>query len=484
MTLALIVIFGAFLRFYNNTAVALWHDEAFSALFMRYPFDEMIYRIGLDVHPPLYYLILRVWTFFAGESLLALRLLSIVFGILTVFMGYHFVKAALQNRRLALLAAFLLAINPFQIQYSLEARMYTLGTFLVLWSSYFLVSALNSIQENRRTLNYWLAYGLTAAAGIYTHYYVFFSIAAQGIFILLFAIRRRNLKALLGAALAYFFAVLLYAPWLKVFLYQLKQVQASYWIPPLNRWSVPETVWKMFFGGPGAGHLAIGLAAAVALIILGFFLKKNRNFAKWLVFLSLIIPFASAVALSILTNLYLDRYFVFSGVFFLIALAGALSNVPKFIYRNLLVAGLTASMIYAFFQNWRELGIKGKPGMAGAASYLNQNVKPNDKILVGSSFIFFTFKYYNQTPAKPLLISSEPVEKIPHFSGTAILTNDDLTLNYRNVPKGSTVWLLWTTGFGSSKPETAKNWRQISEKEFPDAPGFKGSIFAAKYLAE
>src|ERR1700745_3820400 len=102
----------------------------------------MWYGIGLVVPPPLYYWLLRVWGYVFGQGLLSLRGFSILFGVLTIWAGYLFVKAAFKNEKLAIVAPFFLAINPFQIQYSLEARMYTLGTFLVMLSSYLLVKAL------------------------------------------------------------------------------------------------------------------------------------------------------------------------------------------------------------------------------------------------------------------------------------------------------------------------------------------------------
>jgi len=210
--LPLILILGAVLRLYNNIALALWHDEAFSALYLRYPLGEMMARIILDVHPPLYYLILRLWSSVSGDSLLSLRLLSIIFGVLTVWAGYLFIKAAFHNKHAALLSALILAINPFQIQYALEARMYTLGTFLILLSSYFLIRAL----ESNRT-KYWLFYSVTAAACLYTHYYLFFSVAAQGLFVLLYLIKNRNLKTFINSAWSYAGTALLFLPWLPYF---------------------------------------------------------------------------------------------------------------------------------------------------------------------------------------------------------------------------------------------------------------------------
>src|SRR6185503_3273204 len=103
----------------------------------------------------------------------------------------------------------------------------------------------------------------------------------------------------------------------------------------------------------------------------------------------------------------------------------------------------------------------------------------NNKIYVGSSFVYFTFKYYNHTGIAPRLISDGSLESIPHFSGTALLTNDDLILTdniFKNpeVKKNDTVWLLWTTGFGGSKPNVPGTWAKIDEKSYADTPGFKG----------
>lgn len=472
--LPLILLLGAFLRFYNNTAVALWHDEAFSALYMRYPWSEMIFRIGLDVHPPLYYFILRFWTYVMGQGLLSLRLLSISFGVLTVWAGYLFVKAAFQNQKLALLAALFLAVNPFQIQYSLEARMYTLGTFLSLLSGYLLVRAL----EHQK---FWIWYGIAVAAALYTHYYLLFTIAAQGLFVILYFWKTRNVKTLARAIGAYFLAFVLYVPWVPTLWQQIRRVQQSYWIPPMNRWSIPGTVWKMIFGGQGINRTVLIIASVTTLLIIFYYFKRVKDFSKWLVLFGVLLPFLGAVTLSLKTNIYLDRYFVFASLFFVILVVQAFYQTPRIFWRRVLVTALLAMSLFAFFKNWADLGIKTKPGMAAAAKLVNENVRTGDHIYVASSFIYFTFQYYNQTPIKPLLISNEPLEKIPHFSGTALLSPNDLIMNYAATAKNTAVWLLWTTGFGGSKPEVPTNWRQLDEKGYEDSPGFKGSIIITKY---
>lgn len=473
---------GAFFRFRGNTAIALWHDEAFSALYLRYPFAEMMHRIALDVHPPLYYLVLRAWSYAAGQSLPSLRVLSIIFGVLTIWAAYIFVRAAFRSTRLALLAALFVAINPFQIQYALEARMYTLGTFLALWSSYFLIRAITRQEERGGFNKYWLAYAITAAAAFYTHYYLIFTIAAQGLYLLVYAAKSRSIKILLAGAGAYAIVAAFYLPWLPTLLKQITRVQGGYWIPPADIWSVPGTVWKMVFGGQGAPHLWLLATSAVSLFVVIFFLRKNHSFSKWLVAAGLLVPLAAAIALSLRTNIYLDRYFVFASVFFSILIALAFWQVSRRLLRFGLVLAIAAASIFAIYKNTNDLDIKNSPGMAAASAYINQNAKTGDDIYVASSFIFFTFKYYNAAPIKPLLYSTSKIENIPHFSGTAILTNDDLVMDFGQTKSGNTVWLLWTTGFGSSKPPVPAKYTQIEESAYKDTPGFKGSIFVTKYF--
>ncbi|OGE83276.1 MAG: hypothetical protein A3B10_01340 [Candidatus Doudnabacteria bacterium RIFCSPLOWO2_01_FULL_44_21] len=481
--LVLSMLIGTILRFYNNTAVALWHDEAFSALYLGYPWGEMMHRIGLDVHPPLYYWVLRFWSYIFGSGLLSIRSLSILIGIMTIYAGYLFVKQAFKNDRLAMVAALLIAINPFQIQYSLEARMYTLGTFLVLLSSYLLLKALETNQTR-----IWVYYAISVAASLYTHYFLFFSIAAQGLYFLYYLWKEKNW--MVKGWGSYLLSLILYLPWVPALLVQIKRVESAYWIPAPDRWSIPGTIWKMVFGGAGINHPTLVIATIVSLILIYYFFKETKLPIRWLIIFSLFLPFAASLALSFKQAIYLDRYFVFASLFFLILIACAIYLIPRRTTRRGLIIIFVAINVFVFFKNWQDLGVKNlffnrsinyKPGMVAAAAFINDSANPKDKIYVGSSFVYFTFKYYNQTQIKPLLYSSGTLETIPHFSGTALLNNDDLILDFYQVQKDNNVWLLWTTGFGGSKPNVPGNWHKVMEKEFPDTPGFKGDIIVTQY---
>ncbi len=480
------LILGGLLRIYHNIAVSLWHDEAFSALYIRYPWGEMMHRIGLDVHPPLYYWILRLWSYVFGSGLTSLRSMSILFGILTIYAGYLFVKEAFQNEKLAIVTSLFLAINPFQIQYSLEARMYTLGTFLILLSSFLLVKALRTNQTK-----IWIWYGITVAACFYTHYYLFFSIAAQGLYFLYYLWEEKRL--MLKGLGSYVLSLIIFAPWIPTLLVQIKRVEKAYWIPAPDRWSIPGTIWKMIFGGQGSDHITLIISTLAAIALLIYFFKETKPARpasgsvadgppiRWFIVLGVALPFVASLLLSFKQAIYLDRYFVFASLYFTILVAATLFLVPKYTTRRNLTALFAIVSIVIFFRNWSDLNIKNKPGMAAAAPMINDNARATDKIYVGSSFVYFTFRYYNHTAIHPLLYSTGPLETIPHFSGTALLNNDDLILDFGQAKKNDTVWLLWTTGFGGSKPNVPGSWQKVQEKSFADAPDFKGEIFVTQY---
>lgn len=277
---------------------------------------------------------------------------------------------------------------------------------------------------------------------------------------------------------AYLLSVILFLPWLKVFFRQLNQVEQSFWIPAADRWSVPGTIWKMIFGGSGQTHGILIITLIITAIALGYFIKLKQQ-QKWLILLGLVVPFFGSILISLKTSIYLDRYFVFASLFFSIVIGMTFSEIKNYAARRTLLAVFFALSAIWFFKNWQE--IKLGPGMAAAAEQINENATPNDKIYVGSSFVYFTFKYYNHTQIKPLLVSSGPLETIPHFSGTALLNDDDLILDFKPTAKGSQVWLVWTTGFGGSKPLVPGNWRLVEENAYTDTPDFKGQIFIDQY---
>jgi len=468
------------------TKIALWHDEAFSALLSVSSFKEMIYRTGLDVHPPFYYILLKIWVMIFSNSLFSLRFFSLFWGVLAVFIFYFFVKEFLKDNAFALVSSILLLINSFFIQFVMEARMFTLGIFLVILSSFFLLKGL--FTKKRR---WWFFYALTITAGIYTHYYIVFSIIAQAVFLIFYIFKESwfSLKKWLEnknfryGFFSYFLAILLFLPWLKTFLYQNSQVQESYWIPPMNIWSIPATFLKLTTGGgidaPRFWYLMVSLIILIAFAFV-YALKNIKQSTKWLVFLLVAVPFLGAGLFSLKRSVYLDRYFIFTLPFYLLLVMQALWIIKNKKIRNCLIFLAILGSLISFPVRWARLEVEKKPGMAAAASYLNQEVKPGEKIYVGSSFVYFTFKYYNKTGVQPKLYV--PGSSLPHFSGTALLSPEDIIQDFnQETKKDDIVWMINTTGFGNYQPSVPNHWEKENEKGFQDVYDYQGWIVVTKY---
>lgn len=111
---------------------SLWLDEAISANVARnYSYGEIITKFSpSDFHPPLYYLMLKSWTSIFGNSEVSLRLPSVIFSLITVYVVYLLAGPA---------AAGLAGFNPLLIYYSQEARMYSMVTMLTTLALYFFI---------------------------------------------------------------------------------------------------------------------------------------------------------------------------------------------------------------------------------------------------------------------------------------------------------------------------------------------------------
>jgi len=99
LAIILVTLLGGWLRFRGLAAAEFWYDEAFSALLVRKNWGEMWALIAQDVHPPLYYIGLKLWAGVFGYADFALRSFSAVFGVLLIFLCRFRIKIFLSSIR-------------------------------------------------------------------------------------------------------------------------------------------------------------------------------------------------------------------------------------------------------------------------------------------------------------------------------------------------------------------------------------------------
>jgi mannosyltransferase len=154
-----------FLRLYEISSKSIWLDEAFSIFMSAKPVSEML-RLIVDIekHPPLYYLLLHFWMRIGGDSAAWVRSFSAIFGILTIPIMF-LVGRRLAGKWIGLLAALILAINPLQIAFAQETRVYTLLTFTVTFAIWMVTRLLTDVRSNRHDDRRWYLQALQAWNG-------------------------------------------------------------------------------------------------------------------------------------------------------------------------------------------------------------------------------------------------------------------------------------------------------------------------------
>ncbi len=515
-----IIIVGIGIRSFELTTRSLWFDEAFSWRLIQFSMPEMISRAIQDVHPPLYYILLKGWKIIFASSLLSIRSFSVTFAALTIAAGYLFSSYAFRSRFTGIVAAILLTLSGWQIQYAWEARMYTLGTALLLLSSWLLLKAIRFSKQKHTSstvaIALWAAYAVTAAASIYTHYFILLSLASQAIFILghiLITTKGRpgemlQLRTTWYAVMAAVIIILLYSPWIPVFIQQNSQVQESYWIPPIGGWSIPDTFYRMFAPTINIpGHTGIGNIAVAALPIIitiggiillivsrGKAVLKDRipsqaastsiRDANWLVAISSLIPFILAISLSFMgASLYQDRFFIFAHTFIIIALAALLSRIRFKSLRLITILIVSAGFIVAYTSYWKELDLNNKGGAHAATKAVYEQRLPDEPIIATSPFIFFSVLHYAQeefNDNNPRLFSESG--ELAHFAGGPILKQEDIVGPEIFDTENKTIWIVDTTGFGSTPLELPSEWQSQYQESFPEVFSYQGDVIITKYI--
>lgn len=187
---------GAAVRFASLGLQSYHHDEVITAArVIPGSFRHMLEQVrASESNPPLYYVLAWGWAKAFGTAEVGLRSLSAVFGVATIPVAY-FAGRELASRHAGVLAAALVAVNPMLIWYSQEARSYAALVFFGAVSFVFFVRALRT--RAGRDLALW---ALASALALCSHYFAFFAVAIEAVW-LLAALRGRR-RAVLGALAA------------------------------------------------------------------------------------------------------------------------------------------------------------------------------------------------------------------------------------------------------------------------------------------
>lgn len=188
---------------------SLWRDEVDTLMFATQPLDQFIAMFRQPgQNGPLFFLLMRPWLAAAGHSEFALRFLAALAGVLSVPILYV-LTARLAGRRVALVAALLMAAAPYGVWYGQEAKMYALLTALLPATLLAITGIATEGHSRLRRGVAWAALYVLTSLSFYTHLLAVLILPIQALWLLILprgtvARRVRNtLLYLLALALPY-----------------------------------------------------------------------------------------------------------------------------------------------------------------------------------------------------------------------------------------------------------------------------------------
>lgn len=451
-----ILLVATGLRCHQLGAQSLWYDETVSAYLASQDLLSLTRHTAGDIHPPLYYYLLHLWTRLAGDSEFALAFPSLAFGLLLVAMAYR-LGSYLADRVTGLLAAGLTAISPFHIWYSQEVRMYTLGSFLGTLTLEAMVKLWERSGTERgsrwtRPLSLsktWIVWVLAAAAGLYTLYYFAFLLIFENLFALGYWLwLRRHLQApapsanerlvsWLGAQAT---ALTLYLPWLSIFYRQATDPPVPPWRSFIELWPVVRDSWSALTLGQSVKPEQVWpILLGVALLYLAALLpERERTGApmpsaaiKLLLAGYTAVPIGLIFLLSYLTPLFHVRYVFLYSATFPILLAWGMRRIWGGEGRKwaigcrgagtLAIAALVSASAFSLYQFWTH-PLYASDDYRSAVRYIAQRMGPDDAVLINAGYVYTAFLYYYRGPiAWRGRLSEYPDEGAPHGRGAVIV---------------------------------------------------------------
>lgn len=306
-------------------------DEAYSVMMVtKLSLSEMLHTTALDMHPPLFYIMLRIFGTLFGTSFFALKMMSVLFTGCTMLLGVTIVRKN-WGAKAAFLFNLVIGLGPQFIFYSVNIRMYALVSFFVIASA---LLAYNIIQNSGK-LN-WILFVLSSLGGVYTHYFAVVPLTLIYGYLLvgLFLERKRDCKYfVLGCVMT----VAGYVPWLAVVISdRMKGIDALIghlpWLSVVLKsfttkgtggnvdWSKIDlkSLWEWMFSTNIKYSSVMGVGLLVVGIIM-FCIKAHTYSRKKRLFLEMLVAnlLLSYVIISIIASVnthFMDNRYVFAAL--------------------------------------------------------------------------------------------------------------------------------------------------------------------------
>ncbi|MCS7259499.1 MAG: glycosyltransferase family 39 protein [Anaerolineae bacterium] len=417
---SIVVLLAFALRVYRLDAQSYWIDEGWTLHYAALTPAELWHTLQTTrVVPPLYHFLTLYWSALLGYGEYAMRFLSVLCGTLSVPLAMR-LGGAFGDARLGFLTALLIAVSPYQIWHSQDARNYTMLTAAALMSMWSFVT----LWQGQRGWQWQLLYILGTEWALLTHYHALILIGVQALFLLVTwflhpkgTFGHRQLYLRWSALVLITFG--LFGLWLYFGLGALKDYYN--WIPQPKLW---ETYVRSALAYSVGELVPMPLSVWLSSVFVGLFLggcvyAARRSWQNWhgrhmlaLIAIYTLTPnLAAWLYGAVRTPVYLERYLIPVQGSYLLAVAMGVLAISEGAHTLLerarlrghrhLATGLGALSLSSL------LGISGwvlyhhyfdptyaKPDWRTIAHTIEDYTLPGDAILITGAGSEMVFDYY------------------------------------------------------------------------------------------
>lgn len=392
--LAGIALVGLMIRFVRIGAESIWLDESFSIWAAQQSFSEMMAIAKWDPHPPLHYLLLKIWMAVFGTSETSVRGLSALAGAGAVWaIGHLFFT--LRQTETGLYAASLLAFSPMHMWFSQETRSVTLFFLAAVLATATFLRVMQDPSWRNAAF-----YVLSAVFVFHTHAYsVFLFAALLAIYLATSYFARAEVRLSFPKFVALQVPVgVACLPWALFLLLESKSAIATLWMKKPTMQTVIDAYEQM------AGSMVL-LVAVLALGVLAFaaLRRQTPNHQRVALItgtaLTLAMPIGGVIVSWMWRPIFLARAVIPALAGLIVLAALGLTQLP----RHLRIVGLGVMLFVSGLMLQGQLADLTKDDWRGAVGRINDEARPGDIVIMDAGFNRHVYDYYtNRSDLKVL----------------------------------------------------------------------------------
>ena len=463
------------------TSASIWFDEAFSSYITQFSFYDIARYTATDVHPPLYYWLLKAWeSVFGYNSELAIRSMSLLFAAIATVFGFLLLRR-LFGRKAAVLGLLFVVLSPVVVRYSAEARMYMVELTIILAATYTMVRALE-----QKKLGLWVVYGVLVGLGMWVHYFTALAWLAHWAWRLAvvyqLGVRGKAFAKRFFSKewiTAHVIAIAIFLPWIPFMLYQLGIVQSSgFWIGPVGVDTPVNYVTTMFYyldHGEVKGWFALALSAVLAAFIVmavrvyrSFDTQKRQSFL--LILALAVVPVALLIIASLppLRSSFVERYLIPSIVatMLLFGIVAAYGLTKYNVWQRIVAVGIVVALLAIGINNTYHYGNFNKNSdthilTRQVVEGVNEKGEAGEPIIANSPWIFYEAVFYNSSEHPVYFIDADT----DYWYGSLDMLKNNAMHKIVDVDafiaEHPTIWYLGNTGDPEVTSERTDKWQAL-----------------------